>query len=480
MTASAVGDRQMLPRHTKQTRITRRVYARLSYSGTTGPPRISAAEALRSVASMKSPRSRSLAGWALVVGGCSFDPSGSRLTGGIDASSQPPDASLDGQPPLIDAELVADAGPDAAPPDASVPIITDDVAHVLVADEYGGATADADLVLGAATTIDTTNLTITGVTLPEGVVFAAATQDSLTPGAPELAILHVDDLTITAAIRLVGTRPFVVVASGTITISADLDAGAHRTEPGAGGALPGMGPAPGLPGQHAGSTSDSGGGGGGYATAGGQGGDGQCGAGCGDAIGGAGGGILSTSAINTLRGGSGGGAASASGVCVYPEAGAGGGSVQLYAAISIAVSAAIHVGGGGGGQGEQCPGNMSSASGGGSAGSIYLQTPTATLTGALYANGGGGGGSAGFTNDGTPGDDGGAATSTAGGANGGSYGSDGGDGGGAAIDAEPGVDGPNDGNGGGGGGAEGRIAIRTKIALTGTPTASPAANVALY
>jgi hypothetical protein len=54
--------------------------------------------------------------------------------------------------------------------------------------------------------------------LPAGVTFAAAQQDG---GGPELAILHTQAFTVQAGIRVVGSRPFVVIATSIGLISLD-------------------------------------------------------------------------------------------------------------------------------------------------------------------------------------------------------------------------------------------------------------------
>ncbi len=164
--------------------------------------------------------------------------------------------------------------------------------------------------------------------------------------------------------------------------------------------------------------------------------------------------------------------------------GAGGGGVQLVAGTSITIAdgGLIHAGAGGGGFGGI---RTQNANGGGSGGSILLESLAVTVAGTLAANGGGGG--AGTSNGvGSPppqGPGGANATANATPAAGGKKGvgpSSGGDGSaGASVNGTAGeftVAGNN--AAGGGGGGAGRIRINTKSAsatLTGA-TLSPAAS----
>ena len=161
----------------------------------------------------------------------------------------------------IDASLL-DAGPgdDAASPGP-------DPLHLAPGD---GATGTALLTLTGSVTIDTTGPTLTGATLPAGDSFDVRPQVG---GGPELAVLHVRALTVLsgAVVRIVGTRPLVIVAASAITVDGTLDAGARRATPGAGGSLPGAGAGAGIAGAHGSNESDSGGGGAGFGKAGGMG-----------------------------------------------------------------------------------------------------------------------------------------------------------------------------------------------------------------
>lgn len=409
-----------------------------------------------------------LAGAVVFLGACRFDSGGivfSNDAAVADADIGGPDGLVD----LSDAEVCCDAADpaDAPPPaDAEWPTdIVEDIVHVPEAAEFGGT---ADLGLWGNTTIDTDSLLIGGAMPPVGVIFDGASQESDPPG-PALAILHVRALTVEAGavVRVTGARPLVIVATGPVAVLGLVDAAARRDQPGAGGAGPGGGAGVGGNGDHRGTYRDSGGGGAGYGTGGARGGNAECSGVCldGQADGGDGGGSYGTADLAVLAGGSGGGNSTSE--CWADPAGAGGGAVQIYSAVSIRIGfdGGIHVGGGGGGGGRACSDNLGAAAGGGSGGAVFLQSPSVVHEGVLAGNGGGGGGSAGSTGDvRTDGDDGwdaqfGVALAEGGG-DGGTYGAPGGAGG--TRDAAPvhgGDEGSGDGNGGGGGGAVGRIVV---------------------
>ena len=229
-------------------------------------------------------------------------------------------------------------------------------------------------------TIDTTAMTIDGLTRDD---FVAREQ----PDGPGVAVLSVGSLDVSGLVRVVGTRPFIVYATGVVAIGGMLDAGAHGGEPGAGGYVDGPG--------HGASESkpvadvcDPGGGGGGFGGAGADGGAESCGG-----VHGAGGSTYGDAALVVLEGGSGGGAGSP-GACAVVAAGAGGGAVQVSSLASIAVGGGINVGGGGGGGGPYCvdpDGDGGAGGGGGTGGAIFLEAPVVDVSGVLAADGGGGG-----------------------------------------------------------------------------------------
>jgi len=163
---------------------------------------------------------RVLACIAVATTGCRFDPTGilfsndaavaDAVTDNPDSAADPPDADTQPDGPV----LPPDASP---PPDASGPgPIVEDIVHVPVAAEFPGS---SDLGLWGEVTIDTSNYTIDGSMPPVGVIFDGASQDSDPPG-PDLAILHVRALTVEvgAKVRVIGSRPLVIVANGPVVI----------------------------------------------------------------------------------------------------------------------------------------------------------------------------------------------------------------------------------------------------------------------
>jgi hypothetical protein len=219
---------------------------------------------------------------AIVIGasGCSFIPSGDSDASGSDATAvdaasrdgalvdaRPVDAGpIDARPVdagPIDARPV-DAGPiDARPVDAAtdamMPIDAptdtpgpDDIIHIAANHETIG-TGDLGILTNATVTTsgDPTGL---NVSLPTGVSFLIVTQD---PEGPELAVLRVRNLTITSQLRVVGQRPFVILADN-VVLTGVIDASGQQGTPGAGGSTTG----PGAGGNGQGRSDSSGGGGG--------------------------------------------------------------------------------------------------------------------------------------------------------------------------------------------------------------------------
>ncbi len=309
-------------------------------------------------------------------------------------------------------DSVPDSGsPPDTPADAGLPVGL--VTHV---PDDGEFASQEDLLLDQNTTIDTDTMTITvagqplitGLQQPAGwpgtradeIVFDVYAQEN--DSGSEVAVLHVGDLEVRdgTRVRVVGSRPLVIIASDRIVIDGLVDAAARGAQPGPGGFTPGLGPIQ----QNGGANGlswrlhDGGGGGAGHATAGAAGGSPQCGNGC-SASGGQGGteyGRYDDLTVSVLRGGSGGGAGSPG--CIengQRTGGGGGGAVQFHALYSITItkSGRINAGGGGGsGGGMACGINGSAGSGGGSGGIIFLRAPIIEVTGIVAANGGGGGG----------------------------------------------------------------------------------------
>lgn len=348
--------------------------------------------------------------------------------------------------------------PDGLPIDAIDAPPPDILAYLTVGASQVGTT---DYFLNLATTIDTTNLTITPPA-PAGVVFE---RGALLAGG-EAAVLRVRDLTVANVMTVVGDRPFAIVSGGRVIIDVTIDAGAVADRPGPGGSTAGDGPNPGFPGLTQ-NLNDAGGGGGGHGSVGGAGGavSGQAG--------GPGGGTIGPGIPGTLRGGSGGGSASPRACTVPPRGGGGGGAVFIYARTRIQLDGRIFAGGGGARAATGCNGinDDVGGSGGGAGGLIDLQSPTIAGGGRLIANGGGGAGAHG---DGvTEGQGGGDARSDGdtvalGGVGGTGLpaGTRGGDG---AIQGMPAGHGGNqggagNGNAGGGGGGHGVIVLRWRDA----------------
>ena len=280
------------------------------------------------------------------------------------------------------------------------------------------------------------------------------------------------DVPAPVAVRA-GSRPLVLVAATSITISGTLDVSSRRS--GIGGNVVGVGP--GSPSAAcvaaSGTPQNSGGGGGGgaggsFMTAGGNG-----------AIGNAGGSTAGTAAPASAmaptvlrggcpgqRGGNGGGGN------VAGTSGAGGGAVFLAAGATITISGAINASGAGGAGG----GVRTGGSGGGSGGMIVLHAPTITATaGRVFANGGGASQGGDSNTSGANGTD--AAADPTSPAAGGAIGTAGGPGGaGFALGSNAASGDPGDGTEGGGGGGGGGGFILSNRPLTGA-TVSPAESL---
>ena len=293
-------------------------------------------------------------------------------------------------------EQPLDAAPPLAPADAGQRGDELEVVHVPAA---GAFTGTGRLILQGGAVIDTSSLTISGLSYPDEpedtIVFDAWPQ---APSGPELAVLHVDEFGIqNGTVTVRGTRPLVIIARGEIRLAGMLEASARGVEPGPGGSGPGMGPGAGGAGRHAGQSQDGGGAGGGHGSAGGRGGSGVCVDGvCSD--GGAPGLAVGTAELAVLEGGSGGGAGAIrtlTDTCLPAPGGGGGGAVQLTSLgrIRIEPGGGVHVGGGGGAGGAiepPCDDN-GGGGGGGAGGAIFLQAPEVENRGVLAANGGSGG-----------------------------------------------------------------------------------------
>ena len=242
-----------------------------------------------------------------------------------------------------------------------------------------------------------------------------------------------------SALRVTGSRPLVLVATGSITVDNMLDVASRRIgntiELGAAASSPAC-----IPGQTA-----SQGGGGPGGTFGGRGGNGGVGT-----LNSAESGLVVS--LTAFRGGCAGGDGAGSANSRGPS----GGAVYLIARTRITVAGTINASGAGGGPGG----------GGGSGGMIGLEAPVVSGTGSVFAIGGGGG-----EGSGNPGANPSAATSPAPGGSGGP----GGDGGaGSAGTTKTGARGGDSATGGGGGGGgAGFIVVIPSQPTGGTMSPAP-------
>ena len=241
-----------------------------------------------------------------------------------------------------------------------------------------------------------------------------------------------------SALRVTGSRPLVLVATGSITIDGVVDVASRRTATGfeLGAAASSSACVPGQ------TPSEGGGGPGG--SFGGRGGNG-------------GAGTLNpaesafATSVTTFRGG----CAGLDGDGAPGSGGPSGGAIYMLARTQIRIVGSINASGAGAGPGG----------GGGSGGMIGLEAPSVSITGAVFANGGGGG-----EGGGAPGANPSNATTPAVGGSGGP----GGDGGtGSASTTRIGAAGENAAVGGGGGGGGAGVIVVIPTQVTGG-TLSPA------
>jgi hypothetical protein len=333
---------------------------------------------------------------------------------------------------------------------------------------------DGDLTLSGMSTYDTGTHELR---VNEVVMSVAHLTFTARAGDIDAILAHNVRLTAGAGLRAVGTLPFAIIVSGSITLEegASIDVG-H----GGAGAQPSCANPP-LPG------SDNiggaaGGGGGGYGALGGSGGAGNANGGV-KSTGGAGGPSIAVPAgpRGGCPGAHGGDGISPGGIGGL--GGQGGGALYFVAAdrIELGKLAALTAGGGGGhgggqsGTGSTATGNAGGG-GGGSGGMIFLEAPHVLGGQArVAANGGGGGEGSEVALGGHDGDAGTTSMIGApGGTNGAPRGADGGRGG--SRDAAPGetVTALLDGGGGGGGGGVGYVHIVSADVQLGS--VSPAAN----
>jgi hypothetical protein len=298
-------------------------------------------------------------------------------------------------------------------------------------------------------------------------------------GATTYCVIAATTITINSTLRATGTRPLVLIASDSITVSAPsgvIDVGSHRAlnpSVGAGGtsSLCGIqGTAP-----NSNNGSSGGGAGGSFASQGGVGGAG--GGNNGGTLGGTGGTAGAIAIPPDLRGGCR-GQDGAGGNTFRGAGGEAGGAVFLIAGNTIEVEGSILATGEGG---LPASSNEAGGGGGGSGGMIGFDAPAITGNGLVLANGGGGGGGASTGSSGLAGLE---PTSTAaalgggGGANIGGVGGNGSAVGSSAADSAGNGGNNNVGNGalrgggGGGGGGAGLIKALSAANFTTSPSVS--------
>jgi hypothetical protein len=289
------------------------------------------------------------------------------------------------------------------------------------------------------------------------------------------------DVMVTANIVAIGTRPLVLLARDTITVTGTIDVSSHRAgRTGAGASAPGCAGTP--PHSNAGAKAAGGGAGGSFGGRGGSGGGGTA----------AMGGIATAPIIPALvRGGCAGqDGGTPSGIRVG-SGGASGGALYLVAGSTIDVGGVLLAqGAGGGGPASALTGD--GGGGGGSGGLVALDAPAIHIAGMIYANGGGGaeGAESGSNGSlGAPGANGSDATSSGAQGSGGKglsfYGGDGGSGS-LGSDGQAGKGGGTGsagsgtvGGGGGGGGGAGVVWCNTMPVVEGGAMLSPTVYVAL-
>jgi hypothetical protein len=194
-----------------------------------------------------------------------------------------------------------------------------------------------------------------------------------TTGQPDSCVIVAESIQVPATTTVTGSRPLVLVATGTITIAGALDLSSRQGIVELGPAANwGLCPAPTPPG---GAAAGGGGPGGSFQFAGGNGGNGNAGTGSTASP--------EVTAPNILRGGCSG--TKGAGLLVG-EAGASGGVAYLVAAVSIQVTGSINASG----AGADAGGVLAGGSGGGSGGMIVLWAPAIDASGRIVANGGGG------------------------------------------------------------------------------------------
>jgi hypothetical protein len=204
---------------------------------------------------------------------------------------------------------------------------------------------------------------------------------------PGVCVMAGRNVTVLGNVQLTGTRPFALVASGTLTVEGTLDGASHAIGIGPGADTPSASCAKATT-PTSGGAAGSGGFGGSFQNVGGNGGKGGAGG-----SGGIASPFVSVDLVHSLSGpcksssgsdGSGGNAGAG---------GAGGGAVALLASsLTITSIGIVNVSGAGGSGGRPDNGG---GGGGGAGGMVLLDADSISVQGIVLANGGGGGGGAG-------------------------------------------------------------------------------------
>lgn len=370
-----------------------------------------------------------------VAGGCSFAPAATK-----DSNGEPLDAAVDAQ--------------SDGPKTDSAPCVSYSKLFDTCAVNRAGT---SDLAVAENATYNTDQHTLV---LSSGTTLYPA-HKVVTTGTGEMDVLAVGafSLATTATLRVQGSIPFGIAATGDVQIDGTIDA----SQGGSGvrsGAV--CGTAKGSNG--CGAKLACGGGGGGFHGVGGAGRSSGNSEGSSSVLGGAGG--SSSGRPAALLGGCSGGNGGSGAGAVGGIGGAGGGAVAIATAKALHVKGAVNVGGAGGSGGQfGADGNAGGGGGGGSGGMIVVECKSLTLTGAIVANGGGGGEGASEPSNGNPptngnpGEAGRAAATRASGGDGNGNSGNGGAGGAGLANGGVLAAGPDKGGGGGGGGGTGYIAI---------------------
>jgi hypothetical protein len=313
------------------------------------------------------------------------------------------------------------------------------------------------MITNATGVIDTTNSAMCATTVS---------------GADNYCVLAGTTITVDATLRATGTKPLVLIASDSITVTQLIDVGSHQTTKdtpefiGAGADPVACMVTTGTP-----AGTRGGGAGGSFAGKGGNGGAGALGGPGGQAVSG-------TTTITELRGGCPGQAGNGG---AAGRGGHGGGAVYLIAGNRIDIAGpGINAAGEGGATGAPSEGASSGAGGGGSGGMIGFDAPAITCTSLLLANSGGGGEGSGEGGPGVSGKDPSTTAAAAGGGGGTTIGGNGGTGS-AGPAAGPGSGGnngaaSNGNNGAGGAGGGGAGLIKAPATANLGTNVSPAAT----